>query len=118
MGELPEPEPLDRFAARVREVVGGREPLTISGGDHSVHRVGVVSGAATDQIAWAMAAGCDTFVTGEPAERALGLARDGRTHFLAAGHHATEVFGIRRIGELIATQFGVDHLFVDVANPI
>ena len=45
-------------------------------------------------------------------------ARENHVHFIAAGHYATEVFGVRRLGELVAERFGVEHRFVDVPNPI
>ncbi len=62
--------------------------------------------------------GLDAFVTGEPAERVVADAREASMHFVAAGHYATETFGIRRLGEVIADRFGIDHRFVDVPNPI
>jgi putative NIF3 family GTP cyclohydrolase 1 type 2 len=46
------------------------------------------------------------------------FAREEGINFLAAGHYATETFGVRRLGDLLAERFGVDHLFVDVPNPI
>ncbi len=45
-------------------------------------------------------------------------AREGRVHYLAAGHYATETFGVKRLGELLQERFGVEHRFVDVPNPI
>ena len=45
-------------------------------------------------------------------------AREGSIHFMAAGHYATETFGIRRLGELVAERFGVGHEFIDVPNPV
>jgi len=39
-------------------------------------------------------------------------------HFVAAGHYATETFGVRRLGELLETRFGVEHVFVDLPNPV
>ena len=45
-------------------------------------------------------------------------AREGRVHFVAAGHYATETFGVRRLGELVAERFRVEHRFIDVPNPI
>jgi putative NIF3 family GTP cyclohydrolase 1 type 2 len=44
--------------------------------------------------------------------------REGAIHFLACGHYATETFGVRRLGELAAERFGVEHVFVDVPNPV
>ncbi len=108
----------DAFAAALRDAVGGREPLHLPGGPEAIRSVGIVSGAATDTILDAIDAGLDAFVTGEPAERALALAADGGIHFFAAGHHATETFGVRRLGELLAAEFGVQHVWLDVENPI
>jgi dinuclear metal center YbgI/SA1388 family protein len=110
--------PREELVARVREVTGGREPLAFLDGPATVRTVGIVSGAATDHVHDAIAAGLDAFVTGEPAERAMAIARDYGMTFLAAGHHATETFGVRRLGELLAERFGVRHEFVDVPNPI
>ncbi len=45
-------------------------------------------------------------------------AREASLHFIAAGHYATETFGVRRLGDLVAEQFGVEHEFIDVPNPI
>ncbi len=60
----------------------------------------------------------DAFLTGEPVEHVMADARENHVHFIAAGHYATEVFGVRRLGELVAERFGVEHRFVDVPNPI
>lgn len=104
--------------ARVREAVGGREPLVVGAGPDRVETVAIVTGAATDHVGDAIALGLDCFITGEPAERAFGTARDSAIHFVAAGHHATETFGVRRLGELLERELGLEHEFVDVPNPI
>ena len=39
-------------------------------------------------------------------------------HFVAAGHYATETFGVRRLGRAAAERFGVEHVFVDLPNPV
>jgi dinuclear metal center YbgI/SA1388 family protein len=103
---------------RVQALVGGRAPLVVAGGPERIHTLGIVSGAATDDIHDAIELGLDAFLTGEPAERAFGIAHDAGVHFLAAGHHATETFGVRRLGELLERELGVRHVFVDVPNPI
>jgi dinuclear metal center YbgI/SA1388 family protein len=96
----------------------GQEPFTWDAGPKTVHSVGIVSGGAASSFAEAIAAGLDAFLTGEPAEHVMADARESGTHFIAAGHYATETFGIRRIGELVAAEFGVEHHFVEVPNPI
>jgi dinuclear metal center YbgI/SA1388 family protein len=112
---------LEELTARVRTLVGGREPVVIAGGSGAspvIRSLGIVSGGGTDYVHDAIALGLDAFLTGEPSERAYGIAKDDGIHFLAAGHHATETFGVRRLGELLEREFGVRHVFVDVPNPI
>jgi dinuclear metal center YbgI/SA1388 family protein len=96
----------------------GREPLVFDHGPERVRSIGIVSGGAAGQVEDAVAAGLDAFLTGEPAERVMATAREAGIHFIAAGHYATETFGVRRLGELVAEQFGVEHSFVDIPNPI
>jgi dinuclear metal center YbgI/SA1388 family protein len=107
----------DELVARVREATG-REPLAFTAGPPRVRSVGLVSGAGADHLDEAIAAGLDAFLTGEPAERVMTRAREAGIHFLAAGHYATETFGVRRLGELLVERFAVRHEFVDVPNPI
>jgi dinuclear metal center YbgI/SA1388 family protein len=107
----------DELVARVREATG-REPLAFAAGPPRVRSVGLVSGAGADHLDEAIAAGLDAFLTGEPAERVMTRAREAGIHFLAAGHYATETFGVRRLGELLVERFAVRHEFVDVPNPI
>jgi dinuclear metal center YbgI/SA1388 family protein len=109
---------VDELTARVTTAVGGRAPLVVAAGPERVRTLGIVTGAATDSIDEAIADGLDAFLTGEPAERGFSIATDAGIHFLAAGHHATETFGVRRLGELLEAEFGIRHVFVDVENPI
>jgi dinuclear metal center YbgI/SA1388 family protein len=109
---------IDELAARVQALVGGRAPLIVAAGPERIRTLGIVSGAATDDIYEAIDLGLDAFLTGEPAERAFSIAHDAGIHFLAGGHHATETFGVRRLGELLEREFGIRHVFVDVPNPI
>ena len=90
----------DELVARVRAATG-REPLAFTDGPERVRTVGIVSGAGADYLEDAIAAGLDAFVTGEPIERAMARAREAEVHFVAAGHYATETFGVRRLGDLL-----------------
>jgi dinuclear metal center YbgI/SA1388 family protein len=102
---------------RVRRLTG-REPLAFLAGPERVRSIGIVSGAGADFLGDAIAAGHDAFLTGEPIERVMTHAQEEGLHFIAAGHYATETFGVRRLGELLAERFGIGHRFVDVPNPI
>jgi dinuclear metal center YbgI/SA1388 family protein len=109
--------PAAELFERVREVTA-RTPTVFDGGPERVRRIGIVSGSAADALPEAIALGLDAFLTGEPAERAFGLARDSGVHFLAGGHHATETLGVRRLGDLLGERFGVTHTHLDIRNPI
>ncbi|MDO9355437.1 MAG: Nif3-like dinuclear metal center hexameric protein [Solirubrobacteraceae bacterium] len=106
----------DELAAQVGSLC--QTPLTFFHGPERIRTVGIVSGGAADDIHVAAALGLDAFITGEPEERSQGAAEEEGIHFLAAGHHATERFGVRRLGDLLAHEFGVAHHFVDIENPV
>jgi dinuclear metal center YbgI/SA1388 family protein len=103
--------------ARVREATR-REPLVFDAGPPQVRRLAIVSGGGADYIADAALAGADALLTGEPAERSMAQARESGIHLIAAGHHATETFGVRALGEHLAERFAVRHVFLDVPNPV
>ena len=102
---------------RVAEVCH-REPLVFDAGPARIERVGIVSGSAAKSLPEAIAAGFDAFLTGEPAEHVMADAHEAGIHFIAAGHYATETFGVRALGDRLSARFGIDHVFVDVPNPV
>jgi putative NIF3 family GTP cyclohydrolase 1 type 2 len=101
----------------VREVCG-QEPLVFDAGPERVRTIGIVSGAGADSLPEAVARGLDALLTGEPREHVMGDAREAGIHFIAAGHYATETFGVRALGERLEREFGVVHTFVDIPNPV
>ena len=103
--------------ARVHDITE-REPLVFDCGPARVRRLAIVSGGGADYLAEAAAAGADALLTGEPAERTMAAAREHGLHLIAAGHYATETFGVRRLGEHLAERFGLRHVFLDVPNPV
>jgi dinuclear metal center YbgI/SA1388 family protein len=117
IGRAPEPIELDELRARLTEAVG-HEPLVFDAGPERISSVGIVTGGGSFAIHEAGPLGLDALVTGEPSEPVMGEAREYGVHFLAGGHYATETFGIRRLGELVAERFSVEHQFIDVPNPI
>jgi putative NIF3 family GTP cyclohydrolase 1 type 2 len=102
---------------RVQSITG-REPLVFDAGPERVRRLAIVSGAGADYLAAAAAAGADGLLTGEVPERAMAEARERGLHLIAAGHYATETFGVRCLGERLAERFSLRHIFLDVPNPI
>jgi dinuclear metal center YbgI/SA1388 family protein len=117
VGRSPEGVGFDELRARCAAAFG-QEPFTWDTGPELVRSVGIVSGAAASSFGEAIARGLDAFLTGEPAEHVMADARESGTHFIAAGHYATERLGVCRLGELLAERFGVEHRFVEAPNPI
>ena len=113
----PEPLGLPDIVARVEHRISPR-PLVLGRGPDRIETVAVISGGASGYVAAAARAGADCFLTGEPSEQAKWAADEAGIHYIAAGHYATEVFGVRALGDLVAERFGVEHAFIDVPNPV
>ena len=95
-----------------------REPLLIAGGDHPVKRIAWCTGGAQGYIDHALALGVDAFISGEISEKTVHTARECGIHYIAAGHHATERYGVQAVGEWLAAECDIEHLFIDIDNPV
>ncbi|WP_434353898.1 Nif3-like dinuclear metal center hexameric protein [Psychrobacter sp. HD31] len=95
-----------------------REPLHIDAGNESLNRIAICTGAAQDMIEQAAQMNCDAFISGEISERTTHLARELGVDYFACGHHATEIGGIKALGELINQRLDIDVEFVDINNPV
>ncbi|PCC99160.1 Nif3-like dinuclear metal center hexameric protein [Halopseudomonas pelagia] len=116
-GELPTPMSGSEVAAHLARVLN-REPLHIAGNDRPIKRIAWCTGAAQGYIDKAIALGVDAFVTGEISEPTVHAARENGIHFFSAGHHATERYGVKALGEHLAERFGIEHQFIDIDNPV
>ncbi len=96
----------------------GRPPELISGGEHKIKRLGWCTGAAQSYLEQAASAGVDAFISGEISEQTVHIARELGVHYIAAGHHATERYGVQALGEKLAREFGLSHHFIDIPNPV
>lgn len=116
VGSLPEALDPVEFAARV-EMVLGRQPLLVDG-QKPIRRVGWCTGGGQGYIDQAIAAGVDLYLTGEASEQTFHSARENGISFIAAGHHATERYGVQALGDYLAREFNIEHVFIDCPNPI
>lgn len=116
VGSLPEALDPVEFAARV-EMVLGRQPLLVDG-QKPIRRVGWCTGGGQGYIDQAIAAGVDLYLTGEASEQTFHSARENGISFIAAGHHATERYGVQALGDYLVREFNIEHVFIDCPNPI
>ncbi|BDM64694.1 GTP cyclohydrolase 1 type 2 [Shewanella sp. NFH-SH190041] len=116
-GELSQSITAADFATRIATVLG-RAPLHIGDNAQQIKTLAWCTGGAQDYIDIAVAAGVDAFITGEVSERTFHAAMEQGISFYAAGHHATESYGIQALGQHLADKFGLEHQFIDIPNPV
>ncbi len=115
-GRLPKPVRYETLKRRVARVMG-REGQTIDCGRKSIRTVAVVSGGAADEVVEAAAKGIDLYLTGEPSLAGAVTARDLGMNVVYAGHYATEVWGVRAVGEMLAKRYKLPVEFIDLGIP-
>jgi dinuclear metal center YbgI/SA1388 family protein len=96
----------------------GRAPLLIGDPQQALGDIAWCTGAAQGMLADAIAAGASAYISGEISEPTVHLARETDTIYIAAGHHATERYGVQALGEHAAEHFGIEHHFIDIDNPV
>ena len=116
-GELAQAQALAQLGAHIAHNLQ-RTPQVIGEGDKIIRRIAWCTGAAQGYFDAAVALGVDAFLTGEISEQNVHVARETGVAFIAAGHHATERYGVQALGEHLAAQFGVEHKFFDLDNPV
>ena len=111
------PTSLGGLVMRLEQTLG-RMPLLVGDPGREVRRIAWCSGGAQDYFEVALATGADVFISGEISEQTVHLARETGMAFIAAGHHATERYGVQALGAHIAGHFGIQCEFVDIDNPV
>lgn len=115
-GRLPAPLDADAFADIIRTRVG-RHLHTALFGPRQIETVGVITGGAAGMVSQAIEAGLDAYVNGEINLTAYNACQQGNMNLFAAGHYATERFGVRALGDWLASRLGLIHQFIDFDLP-
>ncbi len=116
-GTLPQTMTLKDLGMNIEHLLS-RKPLVIGDAAKPVQRIAWCTGAAQDYFDEAIHLDVDAFVTGEISEQTVHAARESGVAFIAAGHHATERYGVQALGQHVAQKFGIAHQFIDVDNPV
>lgn len=95
-----------------------RDAMHIDAGDRMIRRVAWCTGAAQQYIEHAARLGIDAYISGEISEPTVHSAQEHGMHYFAAGHHATERYGVKALGEYLAQRFSIRHTFIDIHNPV
>jgi putative NIF3 family GTP cyclohydrolase 1 type 2 len=96
----------------------GRDPLVIGDLKKPIKRIAWCTGGAQGYINQAILMKVDAYISGEVSEQTFHAAEESGVAYIAAGHHATERYGIAALGQFLAQKYKLSHQFVDIPNPV
>lgn len=96
----------------------GFQTIHLPADKKTIQKVGFCTGAAQDFISKAAEQNCDAYISGEVSERTYYEAKELDVHYYACGHHATERYGVQRLGKAISEQFNLEYSYFELNNPI
>ncbi|HAK38012.1 MAG TPA: Nif3-like dinuclear metal center hexameric protein [Nitrospina sp.] len=110
-------EDINVFIKKLKRVID-KDIFTLKFGKNTINKVAVCSGGAPELVKEAIKKKADVFLTGEATEWVYHLCKEEKIHYIAAGHHATERFGIHTLGNHLQKKFKIKVKFIDLPNPI
>lgn len=116
VGMLDTPIDVHEFVSKCGHSLG-HEPIHIDSGVREVQRIAWCTGGAQHMIDDAVERNADVYLTGEISEQTVHIARECGIHFIAAGHHATERYGVQALAAHLAQKFNLEHQYFDEINP-
>jgi len=116
-GRLKTPLSGEDFADKIAKVLN-RTPLASLVRSTKIETIALCTGGGQGYIDLAAEQGIDAYLTGEASEQTIHSSREQNIDFFAAGHHATERYGVKALGELLAQEHGFDVTFIDIDNPV
>lgn len=94
-----------------------RPCLTVGRKDHQIRTMAWCSGGGQRFVNEAAALGVDAYMSGEISEQTTHEAEEQGLLYIAAGHHATERYGVQAFGQHLASRFDIKHQHIDIDNP-
>lgn len=117
IGYLNQPMPVEEFKKFVSEKLKF-DVTHLPADKNMIEKVGFCTGGAQDFIVKAAEQGCNAYISGEVSERTFYEAKELGVHYFACGHHATERYGVQRLGQAISEQFDIEYVYFELNNPI
>ncbi len=115
-GELPDSESGAQFIARISGALD-RKCLVVGHQEREIKRVAWCSGGGQRFLNNAVALGVDAYISGEISEQTTHEAQEQGVLYIAAGHHASERYGVQAFGAHLASRFDINHKHIDIDNP-
>lgn len=117
LGQLNVPIKVEAFVERVNQTLN-RQALHLPGGPNMIQRVAWCSGGAQGAIQQALDWKADVYISGEVSEQTTHIAQESGIHYLAAGHHATEIWGVKALAQHLEETMAIPCDFIDCVNPV
>lgn len=117
MSELASPMSIQSLVDIIK-VKLGRAPLLVGDPHRAIKTIAWCTGAAQSYIDQVIMADVDIYISGEISEQTVHAVRESTTAYIAAGHHATERYGIAALGDYLAKNLAISHEFIDIDNPV
>ncbi|OQY38922.1 MAG: Nif3-like dinuclear metal center hexameric protein [Spirochaetaceae bacterium 4572_7] len=96
-------------------IVGQGEPAyIIPGGKPKISTIAIISGGAPHSVNEAIAENIDLFITGDISHEVYHTCIEEKINMISAGHYATEIHGVKQVGEWIKSTFDIDSIFIDI----
>lgn len=117
-GTLDPPTPLNVLVERLATAAGEPPVRVLTHGPEKASRVGCISGDAATFMDQVVAAGFDTFVTGETRHEFFHYAAEWGINVIYGGHYSTETLGVKALSRHLAEKFGLRTTFLDIPTGI
>lgn len=105
------------LAQQIADRLGRKPTLVVPEGMTAIQRIAICTGGAQGYLDLAADLGVDAYLSGEISERTPHEARELGVAYIAAGHHATERYGVQALGQRLMTEFALEVAFFDEDNP-
>ncbi len=83
-------------------------------GPEKISTVGIISGGSSRDISQAIDAGFDLFISGEADHTVYHTAQEQGINMIAAGHYASETWGVEAMAKRVAEETGLETVFIDI----
>ncbi len=117
-GRLTTPMKASEFRKVLKTTLNHEVIMASPSDERMITTLGIITGGASGSWTEAVAEKVDAFLTGEISEHAWNDSQEANVTMYAAGHYATELFGIQELMKKIKENFKVETFFIDSENPV
>jgi putative NIF3 family GTP cyclohydrolase 1 type 2 len=108
---------LSEFTTRIEQKLG-RAPQIFGKQEEKIQRMSWCTGGAQNLIDEAIELDVGLYLSGEVSEKIPAAALENNLTYIAAGHHATERYGIQALCNNLSKTFQLKHQYIEIQNSV